>query len=153
MIGPAEATVALELDPQAAEGVVESRLDRAELDTEDLGGLLERQALEVVEDHHAAVLLRQCGDSLSDDLAQLHAGAEYLVYFIGFTPGLPYMTGMPARINIPRLDTPRTKTPPGSVGIGVRKTDQELLKKINASLAKLQANGSVDKILVKWSLK
>jgi ABC-type amino acid transport substrate-binding protein len=28
-----------------------------------------------------------------------------------------------------------------------------LLKKINASLTKLQANGSVDKILVKWSLK
>ena len=53
-----------------------------------------------------------------DELVRLHAGAEYLVYFIGFTPGLPYMTGMPERINIPRLDTPRTKTPPGSVGIG-----------------------------------
>jgi len=39
-------------------------------------------------------------DLSPDDLAQLHAGAEYLVYFIGFTPGLPYMTGMPARINI-----------------------------------------------------
>ena len=54
----------------------------------------------------------------SDELVRLHAGAEYLVYFIGFTPGLPYMTGMPERISIPRLDTPRTKTPPGSVGIG-----------------------------------
>ena len=54
----------------------------------------------------------------ADDLIRLHAGAEYLVYFIGFTPGLPYMTGMPERINIARLDTPRTKTPPGSVGIG-----------------------------------
>ncbi|PYM91055.1 MAG: hypothetical protein DME04_20605 [Candidatus Rokuibacteriota bacterium] len=53
-----------------------------------------------------------------DELVRLHASAEYLVYFIGFTPGLPYMTGMPERINIPRLDTPRTKTPPGSVGIG-----------------------------------
>ncbi|HKQ64029.1 MAG TPA: 5-oxoprolinase subunit PxpB [Methylomirabilota bacterium] len=54
----------------------------------------------------------------ADELVRLHAGSEYLVYFIGFTPGLPYMTGMPERINIPRLDTPRTKTPPGSVGIG-----------------------------------
>jgi KipI family sensor histidine kinase inhibitor len=54
----------------------------------------------------------------TDDLVRLHAGADYLVYFIGFTPGLPYMTGMPGRITIPRLDTPRTKTPPGSVGIG-----------------------------------
>lgn len=38
----------------------------------------------------------------------------------------------------------------GSVGIGVRKTDGELLKKINASLEKLQKNGAVDKILAKW---
>jgi KipI family sensor histidine kinase inhibitor len=54
----------------------------------------------------------------SDELVRLHAGAEYLVYFIGFTPGLPYMTGAPARLTIPRLDTPRVKVPAGSVGIG-----------------------------------
>ena len=52
------------------------------------------------------------------ELAGLHAGAEYLVYFIGFTPGLPYMSGMPERIMLPRLETPRTKVPAGSVGIG-----------------------------------
>jgi KipI family sensor histidine kinase inhibitor len=53
-----------------------------------------------------------------DRVVELHAGADYFVYFIGFTPGLPYMTGMPERLSIPRLDRPRTKTPPGSVGIG-----------------------------------
>jgi len=52
-----------------------------------------------------------------DELVRLHAGAEYLVYFIGFTPGLPYMD-LPERLTIARLDTPRTKTPPGSVSIG-----------------------------------
>ena len=41
----------------------------------------------------------------------------------------------------------------GTVSIGVRKTDQELLGKINASLAKLKANGALDKILDKWGLK
>jgi polar amino acid transport system substrate-binding protein len=41
----------------------------------------------------------------------------------------------------------------GSVGIGVRKGDTELLAKINASLAKLKANGTTDKILDKWGLK
>src|SRR5215475_6288184 len=41
----------------------------------------------------------------------------------------------------------------GSVGIGVRKADTELLKKINASLAKLKGSGTLDKILVKWNLK
>jgi polar amino acid transport system substrate-binding protein len=41
----------------------------------------------------------------------------------------------------------------GSVGIGVRKGDTELLARINASLAKLKANGTVEKILDKWGLK
>jgi polar amino acid transport system substrate-binding protein len=40
----------------------------------------------------------------------------------------------------------------GTVAIGVRKGDPELLKKINASLAKLKANGTLDKILGKWGL-
>ena len=48
----------------------------------------------------------------------LHSGAEYLVYFIGFAPGQPYLTGTPEALNIPRLEPPRTATPPGSVAIG-----------------------------------
>jgi polar amino acid transport system substrate-binding protein len=40
----------------------------------------------------------------------------------------------------------------GSVGIGVRKSDGELLKKINASLDKLKADGRLNKILAKWGL-
>jgi inhibitor of KinA len=52
-----------------------------------------------------------------DEVVRLHAGAEYLVYFIGFTPGLPYTT-VPEGIQLPRLETPRTKVPAGSVGIG-----------------------------------
>ncbi len=54
----------------------------------------------------------------ADEVARLHASADYYVYFVGFTPGLPYMTGMPERLHIPRLVQPRTKTPPGSVSIG-----------------------------------
>ncbi len=40
----------------------------------------------------------------------------------------------------------------GTVAIGVRKGDAELLKKINTSLAKLKANGTLEKILGKWGL-
>ena len=54
----------------------------------------------------------------AEEVARLHAAADYYVYFVGFTPGLPYMTGMPERLHIPRLVQPRTKTPPGSVSIG-----------------------------------
>jgi KipI family sensor histidine kinase inhibitor len=53
-----------------------------------------------------------------EEVVDLHAGAEHYVYFVGFTPGLPYMAGQPARLTIPRLDRPRTKTPAGSVAIG-----------------------------------
>jgi len=53
-----------------------------------------------------------------DEVARLHAGGDYYVDFVGFTPGLPYLSGMPERLTIPRLETPRTKTPPGSVSIG-----------------------------------
>ena len=41
----------------------------------------------------------------------------------------------------------------GTVAIGVRKADKELLAKINASLAKLKASGAVDKILERWGQK
>ena len=41
----------------------------------------------------------------------------------------------------------------GSVGIGVRKSDQELLKKINAGLVKIKDNGTLKQILSKWGLQ
>jgi KipI family sensor histidine kinase inhibitor len=53
-----------------------------------------------------------------DEVARLHSGTEFLVSFIGFTPGLPFLTGLHQRLTIPRRDTPRTTTPAGSVGIG-----------------------------------
>ena len=53
-----------------------------------------------------------------EEVVRLHAGGDYWVYFVGFTPGLPYMAGMPEALHIPRLEQPRVKTPPGSVSIG-----------------------------------
>jgi polar amino acid transport system substrate-binding protein len=41
----------------------------------------------------------------------------------------------------------------GTVAIGIRKSDTELLAKINTSLAKLKANGTIAKILQKWGQK
>lgn len=41
----------------------------------------------------------------------------------------------------------------GTVAIGIRKSDTELQAKINASLAKLKANGTIAKILEKWGQK
>lgn len=53
---------------------------------------------------------------------ELHASAEYLVYFLGFAPGFPYLGGLPAELATPRLPTPRRQVPAGSVAIGGSQT-------------------------------
>jgi len=57
-----------------------------------------------------------------DEVVAIHTGAEYLVYMMGFTPGFTYLGGMSPRIAAPRLETPRTQIPAGSVGIAQRQT-------------------------------
>jgi KipI family sensor histidine kinase inhibitor len=52
-----------------------------------------------------------------DDVVRLHAGAEYRVGFLGFSPGFPYLAGLPAVLATPRLERPRLRVPAGSVGI------------------------------------
>ena len=65
--------------------------------------------LNAVAEHHALSV---------EEVIRLHTSSDYLVYFIGFTPGLPYLGGLPERLATPRLETPRTRIPAGSVGIG-----------------------------------
>jgi inhibitor of KinA len=48
----------------------------------------------------------------------LHAGANYLVHAIGFTPGFGYLGGLPEKLRTPRRATPRTHVPAGTLGIG-----------------------------------
>lgn len=57
-----------------------------------------------------------------EEVIQIHSGADYLVYAMGFTAGFPYLGGMSERIATPRLQTPRTVIPAGSVGIAERQT-------------------------------
>ena len=51
------------------------------------------------------------------EVIRLHAAGEYPVYFLGFTPGFPYLGGLNPRLACPRLETPRERVPTGSVGI------------------------------------
>ena len=53
---------------------------------------------------------------------ELHSTAIYTVYFLGFVPGFAYMGGLPAEIATPRLPSPRTHVPAGSVGIAGNQT-------------------------------
>ena len=49
---------------------------------------------------------------------ELHAAAQYLVQFLGFSPGFPYSSGLPPELATPRLAAPRKLALAGSVAIG-----------------------------------
>jgi len=57
-----------------------------------------------------------------EEVIRLHVSGDYLVYMIGFTPGFPYLGGLPRAIATPRLKVPRTLVPAGSVGIAGEQT-------------------------------
>jgi KipI family sensor histidine kinase inhibitor len=56
------------------------------------------------------------------DVARIHTSRDYTVFMMGFTPGFPYLGGLDNAIATPRLDTPRTRVPAGSVGIAGAQT-------------------------------
>ena len=57
-----------------------------------------------------------------DEVISIHSGTDYLVYMLGFIPGFTYLGGMDPRIATPRLSSPRTLIPAGSVGIAGEQT-------------------------------
>jgi KipI family sensor histidine kinase inhibitor len=57
-----------------------------------------------------------------EEVIARHAGGNYLVAVMGFAPGWAYLLGLPPELAIPRLSNPRTRIPPGSLGIGGEQT-------------------------------
>jgi inhibitor of KinA len=57
-----------------------------------------------------------------EEVIRIHSSAYYQVYMLGFSPGFPYIGGLPREISTPRKSTPRLKIPSGSVGIGGEQT-------------------------------
>ena len=55
-------------------------------------------------------------------VVDLHAGATYRVFMLGFVPGFAYLGIVDARIAAPRRETPRVRVPRGSVGIAGAQT-------------------------------
>lgn len=54
----------------------------------------------------------------ADEVIRRHAAPEYHVDFLGFSPGFPYLGPLDPGLHVPRLATPRTRVPAGSVAIG-----------------------------------
>lgn len=57
-----------------------------------------------------------------EEVIALHSKKQYLIYMLGFLPGFPYLGGLDERLFTPRLASPRTVIPAGSVGIGGEQT-------------------------------
>ena len=57
-----------------------------------------------------------------DAVVDIFLSQTYRVYMLGFLPGFAYMGDVDERIAAPRLETPRTKVPKGSIGIAGRQT-------------------------------
>jgi inhibitor of KinA len=57
-----------------------------------------------------------------NEVVDLHRNADYQVNCIGFTPGFPFLSGLPAKLATPRRGSPRKEIPAGSVAIGGKQT-------------------------------
>ena len=55
-------------------------------------------------------------------VVELYTSVDYVVWFLGFQPGFPYLGGLPERLAMPRRAEPRLQVPAGSVGIGGAQT-------------------------------
>ena len=64
----------------------------------------------------------ECSGLSVQEVIRIHSSATYPVYMMGFTPGFPYLGGLAEDISVPRLGTPRTRVPAGSVGIAGQQT-------------------------------
>ena len=57
-----------------------------------------------------------------EEVVRRHTAVEYVVAFLGFAPGFPYLVGLDPSLHVPRRATPRTRVPAGSVGLAGAQT-------------------------------
>ena len=53
-----------------------------------------------------------------EQVIRYHTEPTYKVYLLGFSPGFPYLGELHHKLHTPRLESPRTKVPAGSVALG-----------------------------------
>ncbi len=124
---PAYASLLVSYDPTVAVA--------ADVGAEVAGRLRTADAVTLPEPARIELPVRyggECGPDLAEvasacgltpeDVVREHTGGEYLVYFLGFSPGFPYLGGLPSRLAVPRRPNPRTLVPAGSVAIGGAQT-------------------------------
>jgi inhibitor of KinA len=137
-IAPAYTTVALFYDPVRAIdagapvenvfGWVEQRIRKALPETEEIhavrvsGSFVE---IPVCYETEFAIDLEEVAQRAGlswKEVVDLHCGADYRVHCLGFTPGFPFLGGLPPKLATPRRDVPRKEIVAGSVAIGGKQT-------------------------------
>src|SRR5205814_9085221 len=88
--------------------------------------------------------------SLADVLREISQGR--LVAGFGDAAILNYQLAQNVSLRARLVSTYESKLT-DNIGFAVRKGDSALLATINASLAKLRADGTIDKILDRWNLR
>ncbi len=94
---------------------------------QQLASLTQRELPKPVATHHRVnvhyglaadqeALMAQTGLSW-ETIVQRHQATCFTVAFIGFTPGFPYLLGLPAELELPRRSVPRKQVPAGAVAI------------------------------------
>lgn len=91
-------------------------LDGADL-THPPAGEPREVTLDVRYDGEDLELVAAAAGVSTDAVVSLHTEAVYTVAFTGFAPGFGYLTGLPEQLRQPRLESPRTRVPAGSVGL------------------------------------
>ena len=95
---------------------VKALLDGADL-THPPAGEPREVTLDVRYDGEDLALVAADAGVSEDAVVSLHTEAVYTVAFTGFAPGFGYLTGLPPELRQPRLESPRTRVPAGSVGL------------------------------------
>jgi 5-oxoprolinase (ATP-hydrolysing) subunit B len=85
----------------------------------DPGG---RLVLEVVYDGADLAEVASLAGLSEAEVVARHTSPTYTVAFCGFSPGFAYLAGSDPVLHVPRLPSPRTRVPAGSVGIADRWT-------------------------------
>jgi KipI family sensor histidine kinase inhibitor len=116
---PAARSLLLHFDPlRLSAERLRAELERHSLAAPEAGGSGRTLIVPVAYDGPDLDELARGAGISSEELARRHAAADYRVAFLGFAPGFAYLTGLPLELAAPRLSTPRTRVPAGSVAIG-----------------------------------
>lgn len=83
----------------------------------DEGGAGEVVTIPVVYDGADLRQVAELAGLTVDEVIARHTRTELVVGWLGFAPGFAYLTGLDPALRVPRLETPRTHVPAGSVAI------------------------------------